>query len=258
MKIHLVLATLLCIMACGNKKEHTTIKQVEMETNEVTNQEDAQGQTESAVISRDSLLVKRLLTLYPFDLYDKPNGKVIRSFNYDKGFICMAGEIVGDWIRLDYVRANNNKLTLSHFGWTKWRKGNTIVFKIVGERFPFTSPYDSQAIYEPRQCNVSPPEYPGGMSAINKFLAKEVQKRYPPTARQMGIQGGMTVTFIVERDGTMSGFSGPFEDDLMDAAIECVKHLPHRWTPGKIIWGFHDRSVKTVRVRTRVNVTFIL
>ena len=50
----------------------------------------------------DSLVGNELISLYPFMLYDKPDGNITYSCDYENGYICIAGEIKDDWIRLDY------------------------------------------------------------------------------------------------------------------------------------------------------------
>ncbi|MEO5910498.1 MAG: energy transducer TonB [Pelobium sp.] len=46
------------------------------------------------------------------------------------------------------------------------------------------------------------PEFPGGMEAWAKFLNKNL--RYPYTAQENNIQGRVTVSFVVERDGEIT------------------------------------------------------
>ena len=139
-----------------------------------------------SVFCADSLVGNELISLYPFMLYDKPDGNITYSCDYENGYICIAGEIKDDWIRLDYILINLDKLTFPFYGWTKWRNNDSIMFKVIGEGFPFISPYDENAIYEFPVYSQEYPQYPGGEEAIEQFLKKEAQKRYPPTARQMG------------------------------------------------------------------------
>lgn len=46
------------------------------------------------------------------------------------------------------------------------------------------------------------PEFPGGMVALMNFLSKEV--KYPKSAVKKDIQGRVVVTFVVEKDGSLS------------------------------------------------------
>lgn len=216
--------------------------------------------TSASVFCADSLVGKKLISLLPFELYDKPNGKIVGCYDYENGFFCIAGLIKEDWIRLDYVIANSNdpgKDLIVSYGWTQWHLGDTMVFRIIGEGFPLVSPYDENALYELPVYSPEYPQYPGGGEAIEQFLKKEVQKRYPPTARQMGIKGQVLVSFVVEKDGTMSGFGilHNVSDEIDKAAIECIKSLPERWTPAKTKLIF-DTTDRTVRCKAMLAVTF--
>lgn len=131
------------------------------------------------------------------------------------------------------------------------------MFKVIGEGFPFISPYDENAIYEFPVYSQEYPQYPGGEEAIEQFLKKEVQKRYPPTARQMGVQGRVMVSFVVEKDGTMSDFriQNSVNDEIDEAAIECIKNLPKRWKPARTKLEF-DTAERTVRCKVKLPVSF--
>jgi len=79
------------------------------------------------------------------------------------------------------------------------------------------------------------PEYPGGQAALFKFLAENT--KYPPMARENGIEGTVYVGFVVLEDGTINnvqvkrglpgGGAGCDEE-----AIRVVKTMP-KWKPGK-------------------------
>jgi TonB family protein len=94
------------------------------------------------------------------------------------------------------------------------------------------------------------PEFPGGEEALYKYLAGNIT--YPQSAKESGIQGRVYVTFVVERDGTISdvrvlrGIGGGCDEE----AIRVVKAMP-KWMPGK------QRS-KPVRVQYNLPVKFSL
>lgn len=210
-----------------------------------------------SVFCADSLIGKELISLYPFELYDQPNGKVVQYCDYKHGYICMTGEIKGDWIRLDYILTNSGKLTFPFYGWARWHNNDSILFKVTGKGYPFISPYDENAVYELWAHSPEYPQYPGGEEAIEQFLKKEVQKCYPLTARQMGVQGKVLVSFVVEKDGTMSDFVvlQSVSDEIDKAAIECIKNLPKRWKPGRTKLKF-DTTARTVRCKLKLDVSF--
>ena len=209
------------------------------------------------VFCADSLVGNELISLYPFMLYNKPDGNIIYSCDYENGYICIAGEIKDDWIRLDYIRSNTDKLTLPFYGWSKWYNNDSILFKVVGKGFPIVSPYDKNAIYEFSMYSPEYPQYPGGEEAIKQFLKKEVQRRYPITAKQMGVQGQVTVSFVVEKDGTMSDFVilKSVNDEIDKVATKCIKSLPEHWKPAKTKLMF-DTTDRTVRCKVKLPVSF--
>ena len=94
------------------------------------------------------------------------------------------------------------------------------------------------------------PGYPGGEEARMKFLRDNI--KYPQMAKESGIQGTVYVTFVVERDGSVTdvrvlrGIGGGCDDE----AIRVVKLMP-RWNPGK-------QRGKAVRVQFNVPIKFTL
>ena len=46
------------------------------------------------------------------------------------------------------------------------------------------------------------PEFPGGMAAWSKFIQKNL--RYPYMAQEIGLQGKVFVSFVIEKDGSVS------------------------------------------------------
>jgi protein TonB len=96
----------------------------------------------------------------------------------------------------------------------------------------------------------SMPEFPGGEPNLYKFLAENI--KYPQMAKESGIQGRVFVTFVVERDGSVTdvrvlrGIGGGCDEE----AIRVVKSMP-KWTPGK-------QRGKSVRVQYNLPVKFTL
>ncbi|MCF6171582.1 MAG: energy transducer TonB [Bacteroidales bacterium] len=94
------------------------------------------------------------------------------------------------------------------------------------------------------------PEFPGGMSELYVFLQKNV--KYPPIAKESGIQGRVFVNFVVEKDGSISnvkvlrGIGGGCDEE----AIRVVKSMP-KWKPGK-------QRGKPVRVSFNLPIKFTL
>ena len=94
------------------------------------------------------------------------------------------------------------------------------------------------------------PEYPGGMKALNEYLAKNI--KYPQTALENGIQGKVFVSFIVEKDGSVSNVQvqRSLGGGCDEEAVRVVKAMP-KWKPGK-------QRGKTVRVSYTLPVNFKL
>jgi len=94
------------------------------------------------------------------------------------------------------------------------------------------------------------PEFPGGDEARMKFLRDNI--RYPTIARETGIQGTVFITFVVERDGSITdvrvlrGIGGGCDEE----AIRVVRMMP-KWNPGK-------QRGRAVRVQFSMPIRFIL
>ena len=104
-----------------------------------------------------------------------------------------------------------------------------------------------QAIFEVVE---EQPEFPGGMEALLKYLAKNIN--CPESAVDNGIQGKVMVRFVVERDGSVSAVETYKSVDpaLDKEAVRVVKTLP-KWKPGR-------QQGKAVRTRYIVPVVFRL
>lgn len=76
------------------------------------------------------------------------------------------------------------------------------------------------------------PEFPGGQSELVNFMVKSIS--YPTEAKKKGTQGKVFVSFIVGKDGAISGAEIlRAVDPLLDAeSLRVVNSMP-KWTPGK-------------------------
>ena len=110
-------------------------------------------------------------------------------------------------------------------------------------------------IEQPQQAEIftvveEQPGYPGGEEARYKFLQDNI--KYPEEAKELGIQGKVFVTFVVEVDGSVTdarvlrGIGGGCDEE----AIRVVKSMP-KWVPGK------QRGVP-VRVQFNLPIKFTL
>lgn len=94
------------------------------------------------------------------------------------------------------------------------------------------------------------PSYPGGDESRIRFLQENI--KYPQMARESGIQGTVYVTFVVERNGSVTdvkvlrGIGGGCDEE----AIRVIQAMPP-WNPGK-------QRGKPVRVQFNMPIKFTL
>ena len=94
------------------------------------------------------------------------------------------------------------------------------------------------------------PQFPGGQQALFEYLSKNI--KYPVIAEENGVQGRVIVTFVVERDGSITDVKvvKSVDPSLDKEAQRVVKAMPH-WIPGK-------QNGCAVRVQYTVPVKFRL
>lgn len=94
------------------------------------------------------------------------------------------------------------------------------------------------------------PSFPGGTSALMAYLSSHV--KYPAVAEENGIQGRVTVQFVVEKDGSVTDVKTmkSVDPSLDREAERVVKSMP-KWIPGK-------QNGSAVRVKYFVPVVFRL
>ena len=94
------------------------------------------------------------------------------------------------------------------------------------------------------------PSFPGGQSALMQYLANNI--KYPVVAQENGVQGRVVVSFVVERDGSITDVQvvRSVDPSLDREAQRVVKSMP-RWIPGK-------QNGQAVRVKYNVPVSFRL
>ena len=94
------------------------------------------------------------------------------------------------------------------------------------------------------------PSFPGGQSALLQYLSSNI--KYPVVAEENGVQGRVIVTFVVEKDGSITDVRvvKSVDPSLDKEAQRVVKSMP-KWIPGK-------QNGAAVRVKYTVPVTFRL
>lgn len=124
---------------------------------------------------------------------------------------------------------------------------DTTVYKVVEEmpRFPGCEEEENLTLQEMKKC-----------ADTNLLAFIEINTVYPEEALKMGIQGRVFVTFIVEKDGTLSNLElvrdiggGCGEAGLQ--VIKLMQELDIKWRPGR-------QNGEIVRVRFNLPVHFKL
>jgi periplasmic protein TonB len=94
------------------------------------------------------------------------------------------------------------------------------------------------------------PEYTGGLDGMYQYLSENI--KYPIPAMETGIKGTVYVTFVVEKDGSIS--SAALLNDIGGGcgaeALRVVKSMP-KWNPGR-------QNGTPVRVQFNLPVRFVL
>lgn len=94
------------------------------------------------------------------------------------------------------------------------------------------------------------PSFPGGQGALMSYLSSHV--KYPVVAQENGVQGRVTVSFVVERDGSITDVHvvRSVDPSLDREAARVISSMPN-WQPGK-------QNGSAVRVKFNVPVQFKL
>ena len=94
------------------------------------------------------------------------------------------------------------------------------------------------------------PEFPGGQAELFKYLSENTH--YPEIAELNRIEGRVIVTFVVERDGSITDVkvAKSVDPSLDKEAVRVVKSMP-KWKSGK-------QNGEAVRVKFTVPITFRL
>jgi TonB family protein len=94
------------------------------------------------------------------------------------------------------------------------------------------------------------PEFPGGVGELMKFLSMAV--KYPEAAEKTGTQGRVIVSYIVEKDGSISSakVQKSVSEELDAEALRVVNAMP-KWKPG-------TQKGEAVRVKYTIPISFRL
>lgn len=94
------------------------------------------------------------------------------------------------------------------------------------------------------------PSFPGGPAALMNYLNSNIH--YPVVAQENGVQGRVVISFVVEKDGSITDVkvAKSVDPSLDKEAVRVIKGMP-KWTPGK-------QNGSAVRVKYNFPVIFRL
>ena len=95
------------------------------------------------------------------------------------------------------------------------------------------------------------PSFPGGEDALMKYLHSYI--KYPPEARKEGLQGTVIVSFMVDKDGSLSdihAINSKIGGGLEEEAVRLVKEMP-KWNPA-------HQNGESVNVPYTLPIRFVL
>jgi TonB family protein len=94
------------------------------------------------------------------------------------------------------------------------------------------------------------PSFPGGGDAFARYIAKNI--KYPAEARKNKVEGRTVLTFVVEKDGSLSGITvlRSLGSGTDEEAVRVIKNSP-KWKPGV-------QNGRLVRVQYSVPINFSL
>ncbi|WP_454803537.1 TonB family protein [Mucilaginibacter phyllosphaerae] len=129
-------------------------------------------------------------------------------------------------------------------------KTTVITYNPKTDKLPATDTVPDQNNNQVFNAVEQVPSFPGGQQAFNKYLAKNI--KYPADAKKNKVEGRSVISFIVEKDGSLSDLkvvralgSGTDEE-----AIRVLKASP-KWKPGV-------QNGRKVRVQYALPVNFSL
>lgn len=115
---------------------------------------------------------------------------------------------------------------------------NIITGKTVTEEVPIEAPapppppkpVDDNKVFDSVEQD---PVFPGGQAALLKYVSEHI--KYPAVAQENGIQGKVTVQFVVTKTGAVGQVKvvRGKDPELDKEAVRVVKSLP-KFTPGKM------------------------
>ena len=127
-------------------------------------------------------------------------------------------------------------------------EGDDVVYRITPQQgFRFPAEPDNDSIY---QIVEDMPKFPGGEKALMDYVSNNV--KYPEEAKNKNIAGRVFVSFVVEKDGSVSNVKvlRSIGGGCDEEAVRVIKSMP-KWKPGM-------QKGKPVRVNFQMPFVFKL
>ena len=166
------------------------------------------------------------------------------------------GTVTGPDGKFKLEVSDGDALEAMYVGYESIKISVNKAFSEAGNKYPM--PLRKESATESDDSNPSKvydvvdemPQFPGGSSKLFEFLARNV--RYPAEAEKAGAQGRVIVSFVIEKDGSVSNAKTvkAIHPALDAEALRVINGMP-KWTPGK-------QKGEATRVKYIVPVTFRL
>ena len=166
------------------------------------------------------------------------------------------GTVTGPDGKFKLEVSDGDDLEAMYVGYESIKISVNKAFSEAGNKYPMPLKKESNAEGEASNSNKAydvvdeMPQFPGGPSKLFEFLAKNI--RYPAEAEKAGAVGRVIVSFVVEKDGSVSNAKVVRSiNPALDAeALRVINGMP-KWTPGK-------QNGEATRVKYVVPVNFRL
>ena len=164
------------------------------------------------------------------------------------------GKVEGKPCRVRYNLPINFRIEYAQFKPAELKPGTVNSDRIVYA--PNGDIVDVEGIYIPADTNdiymvvEDPPEFPGGLQALSDYLRDNI--KYPEACRKDSIQGRVIISFVVEKDGSISSAEviKSVHEQLDAEALRVISAMP-KWKPGK-------QRGKVVRVEYAIPIKYRL
>ena len=193
----------------------------------------------------DTALEEYLLKNLQYPVEAKAKG--IEGTVLVKALIEKDGSVASASVALsDHALLNQEALRLVN-SMPQWTPGTIASEVVIPVSFCQRVVTDEQKVFDVVE---QMPAFPGGPNALFEYLSKNV--KYPAIAEEKGVQGRVIVTFMVEKDGSITKVkvAKSIDPSLDKEAVRVIRNMPH-WIPGK-------QNGSAVRVNYTVPVEFRL